>query len=242
MGIQNAKSHQRAETIQLEPSVQAALQTRPVENDVPSYATRLEETVVHIGNQYRYGQLYSDFLKARKSVFIDQKEWDLPHTEGMEFDQYDTPQSRSVVIHEYGRVLAGVRLLPTTAQCGCYTYMLKDAQRGMLPDIPEYVLYEDAPVMPHVWEATRLFLSKNEPAHRRLAIQTKLIRGMARAATEQGATHVIGIVPAVFQRWMNRLGMSALPLGPKLNISGDNTQAAIMHVANYADPTPPDAR
>jgi acyl homoserine lactone synthase len=46
----------------------------------------------------------------------------------------------------------------------------------------------------------------------------------------------------VFQRWMNRLGMSALPLGPKLNISGDNTQAAIMHVANYADPTPPDAR
>ena len=91
MGIQNAKSHQRAETIQLEPSVQAALQTRPVESDVPSYATRLEETVVHIGNQYRYGQLYSDFLKARKSVFIDQKEWDLPHTEGMEFDQYDTP-------------------------------------------------------------------------------------------------------------------------------------------------------
>jgi len=57
---------------------------------------------------------------------------------------------------------------------------------------------------------------------------------MARAATEQGATHVIGIVPAVFQRWMNRLGLNALPMGPKLNISGDHTQAAVMHVANQA--------
>jgi acyl homoserine lactone synthase len=45
---------------------------------------------------------------------------------------------------------------------------------------------------------------------------------------------VIGIVPAVFQRWMNRLGLNALPMGPKLNISGDHTQAAVMHVANQA--------
>ena len=149
----------------------------------------------------------------------------------MEFDQYDTPQSRSVVIHEYGRVLAGVRLLPTTAQCGCYSYMLRDAQRGLLPNIPEYILYEPAPVVAHVWEATRLFVTKNEPAERRLVIQAKLIKAMANAATQQGATHVIGIVPAAFQRWMNRLGLSALPVGPKLNISGDHTQAAVMYVA-----------
>jgi len=197
----------------------------------PQFAARIEETIVYIGNHHRYGQLYADFLKARKSIFIDRKSWDLPHTEGMEFDQYDTPQSRSVVIHEYGRVLAGVRLLPTTARCGCYSYMLRDAQLGMLPDIPQHVLYEDAPVMPHVWEATRLFVMQDQSAERRMIIQAKLIRAMARAATEQGATHVIGIVPAVFQRWMNRIGLNALPLGPKMHISGDYTQAAVMHVA-----------
>jgi N-acyl-L-homoserine lactone synthetase len=196
-------------------------------------AARLEETVLSVQNQHRFGQLYVDLLRARKSVFIDQKSWDLPHTDGMEFDQYDTPQSRSVVIHEYGRVLAGVRLLPTTARCGCYSYMLRDAQRGMLPDIPQTVLYESAPVKRHVWEATRLFVSLNEPAERRMIIQAMIIRAMATAATEQGATHVIGIVPAVFQRWMNRLGLSALPLGPKLSIDGDRTQAAIMHVAGF---------
>ncbi|MGR3508640.1 MAG: acyl-homoserine-lactone synthase [Sulfitobacter sp.] len=204
---------------------QKAVQNRP------TFAARIEETVVCVENQHRYGQLYADFLRARKTVFIDQKAWDLPQTDGMEFDQYDTPQSRSVVIHEYGRVLAGVRLLPTTAQCGCYSYMLKDAQRGLLPNIPEYILYEAAPVAAHVWEATRLFVTRNEPAERRLIIQTKLIKAMATAATEQGATHVIGIVPAAFQRWMNRLGLSALPVGPKLNISGDHIQAAVMYVA-----------
>ncbi|KKN37397.1 hypothetical protein LCGC14_0763820 [marine sediment metagenome] len=206
-------------------SGQKAVQSRP------TFAARIEETVVCVENQHRYGQLYADLLRARKTVFIDQKAWDLPQADGMEFDQYDTPQSRSVVIHEYGRVLAGVRLLPTTAQCGCYSYMLRDAQRGLLPNIPEYILYEPAPVATHVWEATRLFVTKNEPAERRLIIQAKLIKAMANAATQQGATHVIGIVPAAFQRWMNRLGLSALPVGPKLNISGDHTQAAVMYVA-----------
>jgi acyl homoserine lactone synthase len=231
MGFQTIKASQGTSSVQSGVSYEENVKSQNAIPAVPAVSGRIEETVISVGNQHRYGQLFIDNLKARKTVFIDQKSWDLPHTEGMEFDQYDTPQSRSVVIHEYGRVLAGVRLLPTTARCGCYSYMLRDAQLGMLPDIPDYVLYEKAPVMPHVWEATRLFVNHNEPADRRLVIQTKLIKAMARAATEQGATHVIGIVPAVFQRWMNRLGLSALPMGPKLNISGDNTQAAVMHVA-----------
>lgn len=199
-----------------------------VEPDRPG--VRLSCTILSVSNAHRYGELYQDFLKARKTVFIDQKSWSLPHSDGMEFDQYDTPQSRGVVIHEFGRVLGGVRLLPTTAVCGCYSYMLRDAQRGLLDDIPPYVLYEQAPVAPHIWEATRLFIARDVPQERRLAIQTRLMLEMARASREEGATHVIGIVPAIFQRWLGRLGIGALPLGPKLSIGGDNTQAAVLHV------------
>jgi N-acyl-L-homoserine lactone synthetase len=195
---------------------------------------RLSCTVVSVRNAHRYGELYQDFLKARKSVFIDYKSWALPQSDGMEFDQYDTPQSRGVVIHEFGRVLGGVRLLPTSAICGCYSYMLRDAQRGLLESIPDYVLYEKAPVAEHIWEATRLFIARDVPQERRLAIQTRLMLEMARAAREEGATHVIGIVPAIFQRWLGRLGIGALPLGPKLEIGGDRTQAAIMHVDTEA--------
>ncbi|MBM1816141.1 N-acyl-L-homoserine lactone synthetase [Sulfitobacter pseudonitzschiae] len=195
-------------------------------------ANRIMATTVSVANQHRFGELYVDFLRARKRVFIDHKKWDLPNTDGMEFDQYDTPQSSAVVVHEFGRVLAGVRLLPTTAYCGCYTYMLKDAQRGLLQDIPETVLYQEAPVAPHVIEATRLFITPDVSAERRMLVQTKLMQAMASSANAQGAKFVIGIVPAIFQRWMTRLGFSAVPMGPKLNISGDNTQAAIMNVSS----------
>ena len=188
-------------------------------------ANRIMATTLSVANQHRFGELYVDFLRARKRVFIDHKKWDLPNTDGMEFDQYDTPQSSAVVVHEFGRVLAGVRLLPTTAYCGCYTYMLKDAQRGLLQDIPETVLYQEAPVAPHVIEATRLFITPDVSAERRMLVQTKLMQAMASSANAQGAKFVIGIVPAIFQRWMTRLGFSAVPMGPKLNISGDNTQA-----------------
>ncbi|MGB1208430.1 MAG: hydroxymethylglutaryl-CoA lyase, partial [Paracoccaceae bacterium] len=34
--------------------------------------------------------------------------WDLPEAEDMEFDQYDTPQSRWIAIHDLGEVLAGI--------------------------------------------------------------------------------------------------------------------------------------
>ncbi|SFE54695.1 N-acyl-L-homoserine lactone synthetase [Sulfitobacter brevis] len=213
-------------------SLAEAANSKPVEQP-PAFAARIEETVVYVGNQHQHGQLYTDLLKARKAVFIDQKAWDLPHTEGMEFDQYDTPQSRSVIIHEYGRILASVRLFPTTAQCGCYTYMLKDAQRGMLPNIPEWVLHERAPVAPHVWEATRLFLLQNGSIERRSYIQRMLLRAMARTAGDNGATHVIGIVPAAFQRWNSRHGLTALPMGPKMRIGDDYNQAAIMSVAHF---------
>ena len=195
---------------------------------------RMRSSVLSVTTQHHYGELYTEFLRARKQVFIDTKHWDLPNTEGMEFDQYDTPQSRSVVVHEFGQVLAGIRLLPTTARCGCYSYMLRDAQRGLLAGIPPHVLYEKAPVADHIWEATRLFVSSEVEADRRIYVQTMLLSEMARAAVAEGATHVIGIVPAVFKRWMARLGMGALPLGPKLEIDGDRTQAAVMHVAAVA--------
>ncbi len=192
---------------------------------------RIRATVLSVSNAHLHGELYGDFLRARKQVFIDTKSWDLPQVDGMEFDQYDTPQSRSIVLHEYGEILAGIRILPTKARCGCYSYMLRDAQLGVIDTIPQHVLYEPAPMSDKVWEATRLFISPNVAAKRRIMVQSRLMLEMAKATVNEGATHVIGIVPYVFRRWLERLGMGALPIGPKLTMDGDISQAAIMHVA-----------
>ncbi len=193
--------------------------------------SQVKSTVLSFLNFHQYGELFINYLRARKDTFIVHKGWNLPEVDGMEFDQYDTPRARWVVIHEYGEILAGVRIAPTTAQCGQHSYMIRDAQLGRLDGLAEDVLFFDAPVDDHIWEATRLFVAQSVPANRRLRIQTMLLEEMAAAARDVGATHVLGIVPAVFRRWMNRLGMTAVPVGPVLKISGDETQAALMNVS-----------
>ncbi|MAC80618.1 MAG: N-acyl-L-homoserine lactone synthetase [Rhodobacteraceae bacterium] len=182
-----------------------------------------------------HGNLLVNYLRARKKTFIDRLHWDLPHADGMEFDQYDTPQCRWVIVHEYGEIMGGVRLLPTTAACGIYTYMLRDAQRGLLDSIPTDVLFLEAPMLPLVWEASRLFISEDVPATRRNDVQAVLMQTMARTAAENGARYVIGIVPWVFSRWLRRLGLAALPVGPRFAIDRITSQAALFNVSRYID-------
>lgn len=190
----------------------------------------VKATTLSTTNAHSYGDLYVNYLRARKQVFVDHLQWDLHHTEGMEFDQYDTPLCRWVVIHEFGQVLGGIRLTPTTAQCGIYSYMLRDAQLGILDTIPNDVLFMKAPVDPKIWEAARLFISDDVPAKRRTSIQYVLMTQLSKSANELGASHVIGIVPAVWSRWLRRLELDALPVGPKFSIDGTDSQAALFNV------------
>lgn len=211
-------------------------QVRPPESDpmagVSDLNAQVRATTLSMLNMHNHGELFINFLRARREVFIHDKGWALPEVDGMEFDQYDTPRARWIVLHEYGEVLGGVRLSPTTSQCGQYSYMIRDAQNGLLTSIPQDVLFFKAPVRDDIWEATRLFLSASLPASRRSDLQKLLLKQMAASASALGATHVIGIVPAVFSRWMTRLGvMSAVPVGPVHEIDGERTQAALMNVS-----------
>lgn len=197
---------------------------------LPAGVGHLRASVLSFTNMHEYGSLLVNYLKARHKVFIERLKWDVPHVDGLEFDQYDTPLCRWAIIHEYGEVLAGVRMMPTTAKCGIYSYMLRDAQRGLLEGIPTDVLFFEAPVENRVWEASRLFITDAVPASRRAAVQNLLMEQMSNIAREAGATHVIGIVPALFARWLRRLGLGAVPVGPKFTIDRTSSQAALFNV------------
>lgn len=190
----------------------------------------LRANVLSFSNMHRYGDLWGAFMRARKDVFVDRLKWSLPVSDGMEFDQYDTLLARWVVIHEHGEILGGVRLTPTTAQVGLHSYMLRDAQLGLLEGIPTDVLFFEAPVEDRILEASRLFITDAVSAERRLAVQAALMNNFASAARGLGATHVIGIVPAVWSRWLRRLEMGAVPVGPRFEIDGTRSQAALFNV------------
>lgn len=191
---------------------------------------QLRATTLSVMNRHHYGELYINYLKARHAVFIVTKRWKLPEVDGMEYDQYDTPEARWVVVHEYGEVLAGLRMTPTTSRCGAHTYMIRDAQLGLLKGLPLDPLYFEAPVADHIWEGTRLFVSDKIPASRRVEIQTLLMMQMAETARSLEVTQMIGVVPVVFRRWLKRIDMQAVAVGPAFELGGDWSQAALMTI------------
>lgn len=185
-------------------------------------------TTLSFENMHKHGELMVNLLKARKQSFIVQNNWDLPEVAGMEYDQYDTPASSWIAVHEGERVLAGVRITPTTARCGMYSYMVRDAQKGMLTSIPRNLLFEEAPIDPRVYDATRVFVSKDVPADMRIRVQSRLMAKLVDTATELNARQLMGLVPAIWPRWIRRIGLVAEAAGPVMLVDGLPVQVAKM--------------
>jgi len=180
----------------------------------------MEMTTLSFDNFHRFGALFSNMLRARHRTFIQEKGWDIPSEQDMEFDQYDTAQSRWVCVHDAGKVLAGVRLTPTTAKCGIYSYMVRDAQRGLLDSIPGNLLDETAPVAEHIWDANRLFVAEGVPMEIRREVQMSLMGHMVRSARDLGATTLLGLLPIGIPRLGRRLGIDMEAGGPVMKIGG----------------------
>lgn len=190
----------------------------------------MQTTSLSFENMHNHGTLFTNILKARRESFIVQRKWDLPEVNGMEFDQYDTPQSRWIAVHEYGQVLAGIRMTPTTAKCGIYSYMIRDAQLGLLDSIPRAILHDQAPVAEHIWEASRVFISQAVDSGDRGRIQAELMQEMVGTARREGASQIIGLCPRAWMRWMRRLGYTTDHIGPCLDIGGSLNQAIHMRL------------
>ena len=79
--------------------------------------SKMQTTTLSFFNLHHHGELFANLFRARKQSFIVQKNWNLPESDDMEFDQYDTPQSRWIAIHDKGQVLAGIRLKIGRASC-----------------------------------------------------------------------------------------------------------------------------
>ncbi len=194
----------------------------------------MQTTTLSFENIHNHGELFANLLRARRQSFIVQNNWDLPEAMGMEFDQYDTPPaSRWVAVHQFGQVLAGIRLTPpTTARCGIYTYMIRDAQRGLLDSIPQDLLYDEAPVAENIWESSRVFVAHDTPQRIRRVVHAHLINEMTKSARELGgAMRVLGglIPPANWPRWARRCKLDAEAAGRVMHIDGgvDNQVVSI---------------
>lgn len=191
----------------------------------------MQTTTLSFENLHNHGELFANLLRARRQSFIVQNKWDLPEALGMEYDQYDTPASRWIAVHDdLGEVLAGIRLTPTTARCGIYTYMIRDAQRHLLDSIPSDLLDFEAPVAQHVWESSRVFVSHTTPQKMRRRVHLSLMHEMTRAARDLGATQLLGLIPANWPRWAPRCGLETEAAGRVMEIDGVANQCVSINL------------
>jgi len=186
----------------------------------------MQSTTLSFANLHNHGELFANILRARRDSFIVRNRWNLPESMGMEYDQYDTPQSRWLAVHDdTGRVLAGVRLTPTTARCGMYSYMIRDAQNGLLDSIPTDLLYEEAPVDETTWEVTRGFVVHDLPSHLRQKVRMHLVLQMLRTSREEGIGRLLALLPSNWDRWANRCKLDMRAAGRNMNMGGIDYQA-----------------
>ncbi len=194
-----------------------------------SVGSEILTTTLSFENIHAHGELFGNYFRQRKQSFISLKRWALPEALGMEYDQYDTPASRWVVVHdEFGRVLAGNRLTPTTARCGLYSYMIRDAQRGLIDSIPFDLLYDEAPVSDHIWESSRLFVSHDVPAGIRRKVHAILIAEIGKTSRRLGAATCLTLLAATWPRWAPRVHVDMTAMGPVMEIDGEDCQVVSM--------------
>ena len=86
-----------------------------------------------MSTMHLHGASYYDFLRLRKTFFVDTLEWDIPHNDDVEMDQYDNPLARYSVVIRHGHVIGGARVMPVHAKWGDHGCMLQDAIHGRIP-------------------------------------------------------------------------------------------------------------
>jgi len=160
----------------------------------------------------------------RHEVFVKRLKWSLPLINGVERDQYDTPEAKYVVISDGAdRVTACARLLPTT---GSY----------MLPELFPQLLGEDpVPRDPAIWELSRFATSVRETREGRVLSLSKptleLLDLIFNFARQHGIARLVFVTYVQVERLMLRAGIPVHRIAAPALIDGGLSVALFIEVA-----------
>jgi N-acyl-L-homoserine lactone synthetase len=162
--------------------------------------------------QHRHGTAFHQYLRLRKSFFVDVLGWDIPHNDEVEMDQYDNPCAWYVLVMRDSTVVGGARVMPTTASWGRHSYMLRDALRGEI-NIPPHVIPEEI-VSQDVWECTRLVVSDDLGTQaERTECLSLMLWECGDIVRENGGCEVVSLSPVTMVRTLRQLGIPTRRVG-----------------------------
>lgn len=186
----------------------------------------MENITFNLAQLHKHGSAFYDFLALRKQFFVDQLGWDIPHDNEVEMDQYDNPKAYYSLVLRDGKVVAGARVMATTAQWGSHTYMLRDAVDGKLIGIPSDII-PDAEVTKSIWEVTRVVISDVVATQaERSECMTLMLDGCTDIARDQGALELMSLSPVAMARTLRKLGYAAKHIGEPYRNAEDGRRYA----------------
>jgi len=180
-------------------------------------------------DQHKHGPAFATFLKLRQQILVDSLGWSLPNDGQYEMDQYDRVDAfYSIVTNDSGDAIAGARAAPCNASWGGWSYMLNDAAKGLIPEIPSDLM-EHYPQTADTWECTRFVSSQPEDS-----TATKLVvSGLCQIAAAHGAKELISLSPPRLLRLLQSYGYKVQRAG-KTYLCDDDQKRYIplkMHTA-----------
>lgn len=185
-------------------------------------------------NRGVYGALVHEHLHKRRILFHEKLGWDIPRTGYIEQDQYDRAETVYILVERAGRVEAYARLMPTTAEVSYgavgYSYMIRDAMRGMLPGIPADILGARVPPQAAgIWEVSRVEASGK-------AALTALFLTIAEYLEEVGAVELLAFTRKNFDAIVRGIGFDAEVIGAPVYYEGKPYCAISMRWAAGLEP------
>ncbi len=171
------------------------------------------------------------YFQLRKKVFVEQMGWNVPVCEYGELDQYDRNETFYIVAERDGACVGGLRLNPTTSSFKYrgqdFSYMIRDAKLGLLPNIPPEIISIDPPQRETTWEMTRV-ISQKEPVHLRNLID-QAGQFLQRRGVEDVLFHSRPGAGRICKIW----GYVSEPVGPMAKIGGSIFQVFTVGTINY---------
>lgn len=185
-------------------------------------------------NIHLHGSLWWQHHCLRKRLFVDQMQWSIPHCDKTEWDQYDTGQTVYVITHENGRAVAASRLNRCDFESCGWSYMIRDAQHGKLPGIPQDVCAAP-PIDKDTYEATRFTVDPHLSREDRNTALSRNAIDLSIAARELGANRLIALMPPAYARWLRSLGLDCNRFGPTVR-TGDGAKACVLEMHLHREP------
>src|ERR1700739_868334 len=168
------------------------------------------------------------FHKIRKHVFFDTFRWDVPIINSWEIDGYDALDPVYLLsVNESGRVVGGLRLLPTMG-----FNMLNDTFQQLLPEGKRIE-------SPLIWDSSHFSIDPAAdiqigPKRISRAI-AELGIGMNEVGARLGLSHIATVYDAILHRHLSRVGCAGQPIGEPKRIGASLAYAVFFEVGDAAE-------